>query len=179
MDISIGNDGQPVNDDPDTSAAVIELPAVEYVEHMLAGTLKPEHRTHMRCPTAISETLAFHIGSIGDGVATLFADVNVDIHGNQQGTVHGGFLTELADATIGTACSTLINPGESFASVNLSATFIRPVWGGQLIAEAYPTHIGNTLSHWYCEIIRTTDQKTVMTATSTMMLLRGEQAVGR
>lgn len=179
MDISLGSDRRAFDDDPNTSAAAIELPVLEYVEHMLAGTLKPEHRTHMRYPTAISKTLGFHIGSIGDGTATLFADVSVDIQGNQQGTIHGGFLTELADATIGTACSTLINPGESFASVNLSATFIRPVSGGQLVAEAYPTHIGNTLSHWYCEIIRTTDQKTVMTATSTMMLLRGEQAVGR
>ena len=32
----------------------------------------------------------------------------VEIHGNQQGTFHGGLFCELADAAIGTAHSTVI-----------------------------------------------------------------------
>lgn len=86
-------------------------------------------------------------------MVTIHTDARHDRFANEQGTIHGGFPTELADATIGTACSTLVNPGESFTSINLSATFIRPFWEGALIAEAYPTQIGSTISHWYCEIL--------------------------
>lgn len=159
--------------------ASVDLPVLEYLERTLAGTLLPEHRTHMRYPTAISQTLGFRLVDIGEGIATIHADSGLDRFTNQQGTIHGGFLTELADAAIGTACSTLINPGESFTSLNLSATFIRPFWEGTLIAEARPTHIGSTISHWYCEIVRGDNQKTIMTATSMVMNLRGDRARGR
>lgn len=162
--------------DPDTP---IELPALEYLERMLAGTLRPEHRTSMRYPTAISRTLGFRLVDIGEGTAGIRTDADTARFGNQQGTIHGGYLAELADATIGTACSTLLTPGESFTSVNLDATFIRPAWDGELIAHAHATHIGTTLTHRYCEVIRATGRKTIMTATSTVMLLRGDRATGR
>ncbi|MET9327307.1 PaaI family thioesterase [Tsukamurella sp. NPDC003166] len=133
----------------------------------------------MRYPTAISRTLGFRLIVIGEAEAVLAVDARVDRVGNQQGTVHGGFLTELADAAIGTACSTLMGPGESFTSIGLAATFLRPSWDGGLTATARATHVGRTVSHWSCVITRDTDGKDVMTATSTVMTLRGEQAAGR
>ena len=157
----------------------IDLPVLDYLQRTLAGTLRPEHRTHLRYPTAISRTLGFRLVRIGRGTATIHAHADTSRFGNQQGTIHGGFLTELADATIGTACSTLIAPGDSFTSINLDATFLRPVWDGELISEAHSTHTGTTLSHWHCEITRATDRKTIMTATSTVMTLRGDRASGR
>nr|WP_220387891.1 PaaI family thioesterase [Microbacterium azadirachtae] len=47
--------------------------------------------------------------------------------------------------------STLLTEGESFASVELSARFLRPV---RLTAVATMTHAGRTLSHLDCEITR-------------------------
>ena len=41
--------------------------------------------------------------------------------------MHGGMLCELADATIGTAHSTAIAEGETFASIDLRISFFRPV----------------------------------------------------
>lgn len=41
--------------------------------------------------------------------------------------IHGGLLCELADAAIGTAHSTLMGEGETFTSIDLKATFLRPV----------------------------------------------------
>ncbi|ARQ72167.1 thioesterase [Streptomyces marincola] len=132
----------------------------------------------MRYPTAISRLLGFEIVAVGPGTASLRVAADAERHGNQQGTVHGGFLVELADAAIGTACSTLTAPGESFTGIDLRATFLRPVWAGELLARARPTHTGRTISHYTCDITRE-DGKPVATVTSAIMALRGDRATGR
>ncbi|BBA95633.1 hypothetical protein RVR_566 [Actinacidiphila reveromycinica] len=159
-------------------AAAPDLPVLDYLRRQLAGTLEPGHRTPMRYPTAISRLLGFEIVEVGAGTATLRVLADTDLHGNQQGTVHGGFLVELADAAIGTARSTLVGPGESFTSIDLKATFLRPAWTGELLARAHPTHSGRTLTHYACEISRP-DGKPVATVTSAVMTLRGDEAAGR
>ena len=155
------------------------MPVLEFLQRQLAGTLSPDDRTHMRYPTAISQLLGFRITAVGAGTAAV--EVGVDaagVHGNPPGTVHGGFITELADAAIGTAHSTLMAPGESFTSIDLRATFLRPVWSGTLTAHARPSHSGRTITHYACEVVRE-DGKTVATVTSTVMTLRGDRATGR
>ena len=155
-----------------------ELPVLEYLRRHVAGTLGPDDRTFLRYPTAISRLLGFEITEIDAGTATLTVVTNQDLHSNQQGTVHGGFISELADAAIGTARSTTTVPGESFTSIDLHTTFWRPVFAGTLTARARPTHLGSTVQHYACEITRE-DGKIVATATSTVLTLRGEKAAGR
>lgn len=155
-----------------------DIPVLDYLRRHVAGTLEPGHRTHMRYPTAISRLLGLEIVDVGAGTASLRVVTDPDLHGNQQGTVHGGFLVEVADAAIGTARSTSVAPGESFTSIDLRATFLRPVWSGALIARAYPTHAGRTITHYACDIVRA-DGKTVATVASAVMTLRGEGAAGR
>lgn len=84
------------------SATTENLSVLAYLKHYLAGTLRPQHRTHMRYPTAISQTLGFRLTGIGDGTSELRVGVTPERFGNQ-GKIYGGFLTELADAAIGTA----------------------------------------------------------------------------
>ncbi|MGL6235385.1 MAG: PaaI family thioesterase [Segniliparus sp.] len=132
----------------------------------------------MRYPTAISRLLDFQIVDVGEGTASLRAEVDPARHGNQQGTVHGGFLVELADAAIGTAHSTLMRPGETFTSIDIRAAFLRPVWSDVLVATARPSHSGRTITHYACDIVRS-DGKPAATVTSTVMTLRGERAEGR
>lgn len=155
-----------------------DLPVLDYLQKLTAGTLRPDQRTHLHYPTPISRLLRFEIVDVGTGVATLRVDADTELHGNQQGTVHGGFLVELADAAIGTARSTSIGPGESFTSIDLKATFLRPVWSGELLARAYPTHTGRTITHYACDISRA-DGKAVATVSSAVMTLRGDKAAGR
>lgn len=157
---------------------VRELTVIDYLRKQVAGTLGPTDRTHMRYPTAISQLLGFRIVEIDSGRAVVELDADAAIHGNQQGTVHGGLLVELADAAIGTAQSTLMEPEESFTSIDLKATFLRPVWNERLTATAYATHAGRTVSHYSCEITRG-DGKPVATVTSAVMTLRGADARGR
>lgn len=163
---------------PTTPAASRHLPVLAYLQRQLAGTLTTADSTHMRYPTAISQLLGFRITEIGEAMAVLEFDADAAIHGNQQGTVHGGLLCELADAAIGTAHSTLMQAEESFTSIDLKATFLRPVWASRLRARAWATHSGRTISHYRCEIVRD-DGKPVATIESVVMTLRGAQAQGR
>lgn len=151
---------------------------LEYLQRQLANTLGPDDTTSVRYPTRISQTLGFRLVSIGLGTATVELDADPDLHGNQQGTVHGGLLCELADAAIGTAHSTLVAEGKSFTSIDLKINFFRPVWKSTLRAMAQPIQHGRTITHYTCDIVRD-DGKVAATVISTIMTLRGPQAAGR
>lgn len=158
--------------------AIHVLPVLEYLRHQLDGSLGPDDTTHMQYPTAISRLLGFRIVEIGKAMAVIEFDADAAHHGNQQGTVHGGLLCELADAAIGTAHSTLIDAGVSFTSIDLRATFLRPVWQARLRAHAYASHSGRTISHYLCDITRE-DGKVIASISSAVMTLRGNHAQGR
>lgn len=154
---------------------------MRYLQNFLNGTVSAkdaEDAAHMRYPTAISRTLGMRIVEVGAGMAAVEIDADPEKHGNQQGTVHGGLLCELADAAIGTAHSTLMREGETFTTLELKVNFFRPSWKTRLRATASPLHGGNTVSHYQCAIVRE-DGKTAAAAFSTVMTLRGEQARGR
>lgn len=155
-----------------------KLPVLEYLQRSLSGELRPGDTTHMRYPTAIARTLGIHIVEVGPGTATVEIDASPDLHGNQQGTVHGGLMCELADAAIGTAHSTLMAEGETFASIDLKINFFRPVWAARLRATARPVQSGKTITHYAVDIVRD-DGKMAATVISTVMTLRGETAQGR
>ena len=150
-----------------------QLPVLEYLQRQLYGSLAEDDATHMRYPTAISQWLGFRIVAIAEAMAAIELEADSARHGNQQGTVHGGLLCELADAAIGTAHSTLMQPGESFTSIDLKATFLRPVWHARLRAHASAVHRGRTISHYRCDIQRE-DGKLVASVASAVMTLRGE-----
>ena len=155
-----------------------KLSTLAFLRHQLDGSLPADVTTEMRYPTAISKLLGFRITDVDVGYAQVELDADAAIHGNQQGTVHGGMLCELADATIGTAHSTAIAEGETFASIDLRISFFRPVWRSVLTATARQVQHGKTLTHYECEIIRD-DGKPVALAMSTVMTLRGDAANGR
>ncbi len=156
----------------------VMLPTLEFLKKQIDGSLPTDAKTEMLYPTAISKLLGFRIIAVDNALASLAMNTDPAMHGNQQGTVHGGLLSELADATIGTAHSTAIKSGESFTSIDLQIKFFRPVWKSTLIATASPIQLGRTISHYQCEILRE-DGKLVAMASGTIMTLRGSQVIGR
>lgn len=154
------------------------LPVLEYLRRHIDHTLETGDTTHMCYPTPISRTLGIRVVEAGMGTASVEIDADAAIHGNQQGTVHGGLICELADAAIGTAHSTLMAEGESFTSIELKISFFRPVWNSTLRASARPVQSGRTLTHYLCEILRD-DGKLAAMVTSTVMTLTGNRAAGR
>lgn len=155
-----------------------KISVLEYLKHQLNGTLTPDMVTHMKYPTAISQTLAIIISEVAHGTATVEIHADALIHGNQQGTVHGGLISELADAAIGTAHSTLTKDGQSFTTIELKINFYRPVWKSILRASARPLQSGKTITHYLCEV-KNDEDKVVAVATSTVMTLYDEKAAGR
>lgn len=115
--------------------------------------------------------------AVEEGQATLGLHTDPALHGNQQGTIHGWLLSELADAAIVTTHSTLLLDGESFASIDLKINFLRPVWQDDLRAVALVIQRGKTISHYRCEIFRG-DDKLVAIAVSAVMTLQGSKAQG-
>ncbi len=154
------------------------LPVLDYLRRHIDNALEEGDTTHMRYPTPISRTLGIRVVDVGSGTAAVEIDADSAIHGNQQGTVHGGLICELADAAIGTAHSTLMAEGESFTSIELKINFFRPVWNSTLRAVARPVQSGRTLTCYQCEILRD-DGKVAAMVTSTVMTLRGEKSAGR
>ena len=155
-----------------------KIPVLEYIKKMIVGALTEDTITSMKYPTAISKTLKMQIIEIDFGKATVLIDADNEIHGNQQGTIHGGLLCELADAAIGTAHSTIVGEDETFTSLEFKINFFRPVWKDTLKAFAFPVQSGKTITVYNCEI-KNTQGKIVALASSTVMTLRGDKAIGR
>lgn len=158
-----------------SASVTIPLPVLEYLQRHLAATLSPADATWLRYPTAISRLLGLDVVAVAERTASIRLEVTPEVHGNQQGTVHGGTLAELADAAIGTAHSTVIERGESFATVELTVRYFRPVWHAALIATATAVQAGRTMSHYRCEI-RDDQDRLVAVADSSVMTLRGQAA---
>ncbi|PZR12217.1 MAG: thioesterase [Flavobacterium psychrophilum] len=157
---------------------MIKLSILDYLNRMIKGEITNDMYTHMQYPTPISKTLDINIIEADLGTATVQINTTKEKHSNQQGTIHGGLLCELADAAIGTAHSTLIQEGETFTSVELKINFYRPVFDNVLTAKASPLHSGKNLSHYQCDIFRGDGKRAAM-VTSTVMTLRGDKAKGR
>jgi uncharacterized protein (TIGR00369 family) len=73
-------------------------------------------------------------------------------HHNPMGTVHGGILCDLADATMGTTLTSLLTAEETFATMELGAHFFAPIEEGRLTAEARVVRRGRTTAYVECEV---------------------------
>lgn len=154
-----------------------EFPILNFLKKFISDP-NAENPSHLKYPTAISNTLQFSITEVGVQTATVRVNADPILHGNQQGTIHGGLICELADAAIGTAHSTTLGPGESFTTIEIKVNFIRPTWKTTLFAKAQPLYSGKTITHYKCDVYNDAD-KLVAVTTSTVMTLTGKKADGR
>jgi uncharacterized protein (TIGR00369 family) len=99
-------------------------------------------------------------------------------HSNPMGTLHGGILCDLADAAMGMAYFSTLEPGESFTTLELKINFLRPFWTGRLIARGRVVSRGRTVGMSECDV-EDADGRLIARASSTCMTLRGDAAQGR
>jgi uncharacterized protein (TIGR00369 family) len=125
----------------------------------------------------IAKLVGFHLVNYQKGL-TVFEMEAGPQHANPMGTLHGGILCDLADAAMGTALVTTLEEGETFTTLELKINFLKPIWNARLTATGKVVRRGKTISLTECDVI---DEKgsLVARASSTCMVLRGEQAVGR
>ena len=94
------------------------------------------------------------------------------------GTLHGGILCDIADAAMGIAYAANLAEGETFTTLELKISFLKPVWDAKLTAEGRVLKQGRTTGLVECRITDETGSL-VAHATSTCMTLRGAAARGR
>ena len=127
--------------------------------------------------TPIGRLIGFTITDAIDGRASGSLQPGPQ-HANPMGTLHGGVLCDLADATMGMAFASTLEDGESFTTMDLQIQFFRPVWNSLLRSEARVIHRSRNTGYIECEI-REQSGKLVAKSGSKCIVLRGEAAKGR
>jgi len=125
----------------------------------------------------IGELLGFTVHAWGDGEARVLFEATPR-HANPMGTLHGGVLCDIADAAMGVAYRSTLQPDETFTTLELKINFLRPIWSGRLLAVGRVVQRGRTVGLAECDV---TDEqgRLIARATSTCMTLRGDAAAGR
>jgi uncharacterized protein (TIGR00369 family) len=113
----------------------------ELIEGWLAGRIEP----------AVARLVGFRLTGWSDGVARMEMEADARHH-NPMGIVHGGILCDLADAAMGVAFAASLAEGERFGTLQLSASFLRPVRAGRLVATARLLHRSRGAGHLEAEI---------------------------
>jgi uncharacterized protein (TIGR00369 family) len=108
----------------------------------------------------------------------LFRLVADERHWNPMGTLHGGILCDLADAAMGCAMATTLEPAQSYTTLELAITFLKPIWKSTLTAQGRVVKRTRRLGLTECDVF---DEKgsLVARAKSTCLILEGEEAAGR
>ena len=124
----------------------------------------------MKIPPPVAELVGLEIVSSGDG-ETVFAMEVEERHENPMGFVQGGVICILADAAMGFAFVTTLADGESFTTVEMKTSFLRPFKAGRLIATGRLINRGRTLGLTEAHV-RDEQGRLIAHATSTCMALR-------
>jgi len=129
-------------------------------------------------PPPIGTTIGMRLVHIEPGKSVFELNADTERHANPMGTLHGGILCDVADGALGCAFASTLEEGESFTTLDLKINFLRPFWSGLLTATGRVVHRGRTVGMTECDI--EDDQgRLIAKATSTCMVLRGDNAAGR
>jgi uncharacterized protein (TIGR00369 family) len=123
-------------------------------------------------PPPIMMTLGMKIVELGDGKAILKMNVDSKLY-NPMGTLHGGVMTDLADACMGIATMGTLAEDESFTTLELNMNFIRAVYEDELTAEARVLHRGRRVI-LVESLVKNREGKDVAKGTATQMVLQSK-----
>jgi uncharacterized protein (TIGR00369 family) len=125
----------------------------------------------------IADLIGFSVEDVRDGRAVSLLQTGPQ-HTNPMGTLHGGVLCDIADAAMGMAFASTLAPDESFTTIGLSIQFFRPVWQTRLRADARVINRGKNFGYIECDVTDD-DGRSIAKASSTCVVLRGDQAKAR
>lgn len=89
--------------------------------------------------------------SLGEGEAVVELTAGPRLH-NAMGILHGGVFCDLADVAMGVAMATVAADGETFATLQLQMSYLRPVREGRLAASARVLNRGRASAHLECDL---------------------------
>ena len=128
-------------------------------------------------PPPVARLIGFELIEAGKDHAVFRLAVD-ERHTNPMGTLHGGILCDIADAAMGCAMATTLLPGQSYTTLELAITFLKPIWKTTLTARGRVVKRTRRVGLTECEVV---DEKgsLVAKAKSTCLVLEGEEAAGR
>ena len=100
----------------------------------------------------IGTLLGFRFTGFENGEVRVEMDVD-SRHHNPMGIVHGGIYCDLADAAMGMAFAATLADDESFATLQLQASYLRSMREGRIVATGRVVHRGRTVGHTECEVV--------------------------
>ncbi len=128
-------------------------------------------------PPPIASLIGFTLAAVEPGGAVIEFEAT-ERHANPMGTLHGGVFCDIADAAMAMAYASTLEEGESFTTLELKVSFLKPVWTGKLQARGRVVSRGRTVGLAECDV--TDDRgRLVARAMETCLTLRGDQAQGR
>ena len=92
--------------------------------------------------------------------------------------LYGGVLCDIADEAMGWALMSTLEEGESFTTLELKINYLGPVWDAKLSAHGRGVNRNRRVALMECEV-RDEQERLIARATSTCMVLRGDDAQGR
>ena len=90
----------------------------------------------------------------------------------QNGYLHAGILTTVADSACGYAAYTLMPAGADVLSVEFKVNLLRPAVGELFVAEARVVKAGGTLTVTRCDVYGQTAGETKLVATMLATMIR-------
>jgi acyl-CoA thioesterase len=94
---------------------------------------------------AYCKLLGIEIINIGEDIARLSLQINQN-HLNQNGFVHGGIISSVADSAAAVALLSNIDAGRNVSTIELKINFLRPVQNYNLFADAKIIHKGSKIA---------------------------------
>lgn len=128
-------------------------------------------------PAPVAALVGFKLTAARPGEAVIEMEAG-ERHANPMGTLHGGILCDIADATMGIAYACALDDDETFTTLEMKINFLKPIWKARLTAIGRVVKQGRTIGLVECDV-RDETGSLVARASSTCMTLRGPQAQGR
>lgn len=95
-----------------------------------------------------SQAIGYRMTLVEPGHAEGEIDVK-EMHLQQNGFLHGGVTSTLADIAMGFAAYTLVPEGQGMVTSDLKVAYLRPGMGKKILAKGRVIKAGNLL--YYCE----------------------------
>ncbi|MCR9215144.1 MAG: PaaI family thioesterase [Proteobacteria bacterium] len=146
----------------DFKEALKEMSGLQQLQMMVDNKLTPP----------IGKTLEFTLGEIAHGRVS-FHGVPNENHLNPLGAVHGGYAATLLDSALGCSVHSVIEPGETYTTVDLNIKYLRAMKPGmgKVTATGEVVHKGRRIATAEAKLIGE-DGKIYATGNTTCAVLQ-------
>ena len=135
-------------------------------ENLSSDEIRRIHEAFERVPYA--HLLGIEVGEITRGAAMLHLTVRDELKQNR-GVVHGGATASLVDTASAFAILTLLEPGETTTTIDLTIHYLRPLTTGRATARATVRRAGRRVLTVSVDVL---DESQTLVATALTSYLR-------